>query len=244
MWGQCVRQEGEKDLPSWSKLLGWTLIGAVWILLSQVLPLQAWLVALMGWIDTHGTLGLVAFVFLYVPVCVLVFPDTVANLAAGMLWGVGWGTVAVSLGRGLGSAATFLIARRITRRWLARRMASDPRFAAVVQAIGKEGFKTVFLLRLCPLFPANVLNYALGITPVTFRAYVGATLLGMLPRTLLIAYVGSGTRTLGELAQGMPSAAAAPQVLYWAGLAATLLAAVYISRLAHRALKEATAAAA
>lgn len=60
-------------------------------------------------------------------------------------------------------------------------LAGQRKFKAVDSAIGRDGLKVVFLLRLSPLFPFSIGNYALGLSSVRLLDYVGATLVGILP---------------------------------------------------------------
>ena len=98
------------------------------------------------------------------------------------------------------AAATlaFVLGRTVARGWIARRIAGSPRFAAVDEAIGENGFRIVLLLRLSPLFPFNLLNYALGLTRLSLRDYVVASALGMLPGTILYVYLGSLVTSASE----------------------------------------------
>ncbi|HOZ45868.1 MAG TPA: TVP38/TMEM64 family protein [Candidatus Hydrogenedentes bacterium] len=225
----------------WPKLLVYFAVIGTWLILSRLLPLDEWFVALMGRIEAWGVWGLVAFVLLYVPCCVLMLPDLLPNAAAGAIWGVGVGAVAVSLGRVLGSTATFLLARTVAASWIERRTATDAKFAAVSEAIGREGFKVVVLLRLCPLFPVILLNYALGLTPVRLRTCAVATLLAMIPRTFVVAYVGSGARSLADLAAGEAEAQPAQLALFWGGLVASLIVVAILVVKARRMLNAALA---
>jgi uncharacterized membrane protein YdjX (TVP38/TMEM64 family) len=151
--------------------------------------------------------------------------------------------VYVFVGAVLGSTAAFLVSRHLAREAVARRIAGDARFAAVDRAIAGAGLKIVFLLRLSPLFPFNVLNYALGLTRVTLRDYFLASI-GMLPGTLLFVSYGVAIGSLAQVAAGMPvQRGGAGVVLFGLGLVATLLVTIYVTRLARRALAEATAGA-
>ena len=98
------------------------------------------------------------------------------------------------------------------------------------------------LLRLSPLFPFSLLNYVLGLTKVSFRDYVLGSWLGMFPATVLYVYLGSLVTSLGDLS-GSRSASGngATQALYWAGLGATIVVAVVVTRIARRALASALA---
>lgn len=221
------------------RVLVFLVIIAAWYGISFLLPLESWLLNMLARVGELGPWGPFVFILLYLPSCVLMFPDLLPNAAAGAVWGVGIGTVAVSLGRVLGSTATFLLTRGVAGGWAERKMASDPRFEAIAGAIGREGFRLVVLLRLCPMFPVIMLNYSLGLTPVTLRAYVLGTLIGMIPRTIFVAYLGSGTRSLFDPAGGGETISIHP-VFYWGGLALSLLVVAILAWRARRLINEAT----
>src|SRR5207249_440641 len=107
-------------------------------------------------------------------------------------------------------------------------------------AIGREGLKIVLLVRLSPIFPFTLLNYALGLTRVAVRDYVVGSLVGMLPGTLMYVYLGSLVTSLTELAAGRPSGGALQKVFYFGGLVATIAVTLYVTRVARRALADAT----
>ncbi|MGI9432994.1 MAG: TVP38/TMEM64 family protein, partial [Myxococcota bacterium] len=100
--------------------------------------------------------------------------------------------------------------------------------------VGNEGRKIAFLLRLSPAIPFNLLNYALGLTRISFRDYLIASV-GMLPGTLL--YVYSGT-LVGEVASGVELGRG---LLLGVGLVATAAVTIYVTVLARRALQSANA---
>lgn len=222
----------------WPRMLVFPVIIAGWYGLSRVIPLEIWLLDLLARVEGYGIWGPFIFILIYVPCCLLMFPDVLPNAAAGAIWGVGVGSVAVLFGRVLGSAATFLLVRHVAGRWIARRMAADAGFAAVSEAVGREGFRIVVLLRLCPLFPVIMLNYALGLTRVSLTAYAAGTFFGMIPRTVFVAYAGSGARSVAGLATGGEMDFAVHPVLYWAGLAASLTLVVVLAHTARRLIKE------
>jgi uncharacterized membrane protein YdjX (TVP38/TMEM64 family) len=205
-----------------------------------VLPLGAWLLAVLVWAEALGFWGPIVFMFLYVPACLLMFPDVMPNAAAGAIWGVWVGSLAVLAGRALGSMATFMLMRRVGRSRLERRMARDPRFHAVADAVAREGFRIVVLLRLCPIFPAIMLNYGLGLTRVSPGAFALGTFVGMIPRTLFVAYAGAGTRSVAEVVRGDGMAAPGQQAYTLAGVVVSLIVLVILARKARRLLQEAT----
>jgi uncharacterized membrane protein YdjX (TVP38/TMEM64 family) len=168
------------------------------------------------------------------------FAASLMTLAAGAIFGVTRGTLYVFVAALIGSCAAFLVARYLARGAVERRIADNPRFAAIDRAIGAEGRKIVLLLRLSPAFPFNLLNYALGLTRVRFGDYAVAAI-GMLPGTLLYVYLGRVVGDLAKLAGGVrPEHGAGQSLLLGIGLVATVVATVTVTRIARRALAEAT----
>jgi uncharacterized membrane protein YdjX (TVP38/TMEM64 family) len=191
------------------------------------------------WIDGLGPWGPAAFVLGYAAAVVGFVPGSLLTLAAGAIFGLAEGTALVFVAAVLGSTAAFLLSRTVARAAIARRVEGDPRFAAIDRAIEREGRRIVFLLRLSPVFPFTLLNYALGLTRVRLGDYLLASA-GMLPGTLLYVYSGKVAGDLATLAGG----AAVPRGAgYWAvvalGFAATLIVTILVTRVARRALREA-----
>jgi uncharacterized membrane protein YdjX (TVP38/TMEM64 family) len=139
----------------------------------------------------------------------------------------------------LGSTASFLIARYLARAAVERRIAGNPRFAAIDRAIGRDGLKITLLLRLSPAFPFSLLNYVLGLTRVSLRDYLIAAA-GMLPGTVLYVYTGKLAADVASAAAGGAAPEGARALLLGIGLLATAAVTVLITRVARRALAEAT----
>jgi uncharacterized membrane protein YdjX (TVP38/TMEM64 family) len=164
-------------------------------------------------------------------------PGSLLTLAAGAVFGIAEGTLWATLGALLGSSASFLIARYAARGWVERMLEGRPRFAAVDRAIGREGAKVVALLRLSPVFPYNLLNYALGLTRVKFWHYLAASL-AMIPGTLLYVYYGKVAGDVVTAAGGAGGKSVWEWVLLGVGLVATVAVTVLITRKAKAALTE------
>lgn len=190
----------------------------------------------MSWLDRLGEWRPVAFVLGYIIGTVAFVPGSLLTLAAGALFGLTEGVALAFIGAVLGSSAAFLISRlahRRVERWLAR----DERLAAINRVIAAQGRRVVFLLRLSPVFPYNLLNYLLGVSPVRFRDYLAASV-GMLPGTVLYVYSGKVVGDVAALVRG----ASAPRgpayyILLGVGLAATIAVAAIIARAARRELR-------
>lgn len=190
-------------------------------------------------IRSLGPWAPVIFVIAYTVAVVAFVPGSLLTLAAGALFGLAGGTLVAFLGAMIGSALAFLVARYGARARIERMLAGNERFAAIDRAIGTEGRKIVFLLRLSPVFPFNLLNYALGLTRVRFADYLLAGI-GMLPGTILYVYYGRVAGDAAALAGGYtPPRGAAYYLVLGAGLAATLVVTFLITKMARRALAEA-----
>lgn len=212
-------------------LAGLILVVAV-VALGRFLPLQEILRGALQRVANLGAWGPVLFVVLYVLATVFFLPGSILTLGAGAVFGVVWGSVYVSIGSTLGATAAFLVGRHLTRDAVERRLSAFPRFAAIDQAVAEQGWRIVGLARLSPVFPFALLNYAFGITRVRLGEYVLASWIGMMPGTVLYVYVGS----LAQSATGTRVRTAWEWSFYAAGLAATVLVTVLITRMARRAL--------
>jgi uncharacterized membrane protein YdjX (TVP38/TMEM64 family) len=201
------------------------------------LPVKHYLFSSLEWIQSLGHWGPLVLVFLYILACLLLLPGWILTVGAGFLFGLGWGLATVWAGASLGAMAAFLAGRTLARDWITRRITGKATFQAVDEAVGREGFKFVLLLRLSPLFPFNLLNYVLGLTRISFGRYALATLLGILPGSLMYVYFGSAARSLAEVAAGGHRNNAGLTLFFWAGLVATIAVAVLITRTANRTLK-------
>ncbi len=193
------------------------------------------------WIDSLGALGPVVFIAGYAAATVAFVPGSVLTLAAGAIFGLVQGSIYVLTAATIGATLAFLVARYAAREAVEQRLEGNPRFAAIDRAVGQQGLKIMLLLRLSPVFPFNLLNYALGLTKVRLGDYVLASI-GMLPGTVLYTYSGLVGGDVARLAGGTsPERSAAYYAVVGLGLAATVLVTTVITRTAKRALEDATA---
>ena len=190
------------------------------------------------WVDSLGFWGPLVYVAGYAVATVAFVPGSLLTLAAGAIFGLWKGTLVVIVGASLGASAAFLVARYLARARIEAKLESKPRFRSIDRAVAGQGLKIVFLLRLSPIFPFNLLNYALGLTKVRFRDYVIACL-GMIPGTFLYVYYGKALGSLAAVAGGAaPERGAADWALLGVGLAATLVVTTIVTRIARRALAQ------
>lgn len=190
---QCMTTTAtQPDKPASSKRWILYLVALALVLAAvRYFHLQDRLKPILDWVSGLGTWGPVIFIGLYVVATVLFIPGSVLTLGAGAVFGVLWGCVYVSIAATLGATCAFLVGRYLARDAIARRLEGNPRFAAVDQAVAREGWKIVLLTRLSPVFPFTLLNYAFGLTQVRLREYVLASWIGMMPGTVMYVYFGS-----------------------------------------------------
>jgi uncharacterized membrane protein YdjX (TVP38/TMEM64 family) len=221
----------------WFKLLALVLaLGAI-ALAEIFLDIPARLQEALVWIEKLGWAGIGAYIVLYVLACVLFVPGSILTLGAGLVFGVLKGSVIVSAAATLGAGAAFLFGRYLARGWISGLMKGNRIFQALDSAVAAEGGKIVFLTRLSPVFPFNLLNYAFGLTQVRFQDYIFASWLGMLPGTVLYVYLGSLAGDLAALGRARPRSQL-EWIFYGVGLLAALAVTGYVTRLAKNALKK------
>lgn len=205
-------------------------LGAAW----HFLPLKDWVKAFSEWVEQRGAFGYVIFIGAYAIATVLFFPGSLLTIGAGLAFGLWRGFLVVSAGSTLGASLAFLLARYLVRTRVEASAKNNPKFAAMDDAIGKEGWKMVAMLRLSPLLPFNLSNYLYGVTKIAFWPYVAASWVGMLPGTFLYVYLGAA----GKQASSGGDAGPWKWILLGAGLIATIIVTVWISRMAKKAVPE------
>lgn len=205
---------------------------------ALVLPVADWATAVFAWIDENRTISWAVFILMYIVSTVLLLPGSLLTLGSGFLFGLGYGFAIVSFASVVGASCAFLIGRFFARDWVASRLASLPKFAALDAAIKERGGLIVLLTRLSPIFPFNLLNYALGLTAVKFWTFVFVSWIGMMPGTVLYVYLGSIASDLTSLLAGDVGESPVGNWPLYVGLVATLVLTIVISRIATNALSD------
>lgn len=208
------------------------------VALAWRLPVRQWIVALADQVRGMGVWGVALFFMVYVLAVVALLPGSVFTLAAGFAYGPVGALLLVSPASVVGATLAFLLSRSTLRGWIQEQVAQYPKARALDRAIGKDSFRLILLLRLSPLIPFNVLNYALGLTDATVGRYILASFLGMLPGTWMYVYLGSLATTAAGLTEAARNGGTQRLVLTIAGRVAAVLVVVLVTRSARRALDE------
>ena len=216
----------------WPKVLIGIAVLAALLFAYKALPVQEYVTSFQDWVKGYGVVGWFIFIVVYALTAFALIPGSLRTLAAGVIWGLG-GFPIVIVGATIGSAISFLAARYLFKDRVQEKVAQYPKFRAVNEAIGEEGWKVVGLLRLSPALPFSLQNWFLGVTPVGFWPSQIATFFGIMPGTLLYVWIGSlGGQAAGD---GMSTA---KWVVGGLGIAATLLVTVIVTKKATAKLKE------
>jgi uncharacterized membrane protein YdjX (TVP38/TMEM64 family)/rhodanese-related sulfurtransferase len=148
--------------------------------------------ALDDWIGAAGAWAPIAYVAAYALATVAFVPGAVFGLAGGVLFGPAWGSLWNLAGATLGATLAFLVARYLAGDWIAR--TAGGRLQRLMAGVDAEGWRFVALVRLVPLFPFNLSNYALGLTRIPLLHYVVASFVFMAPGTIAYTWLGHAGR--------------------------------------------------
>ena len=213
----------------------WIILIIVLVAAAKYFNIQGLLKSALDSIAGLGAWGPVTFIVIYILATILFIPSSLLTLGSGAIFGVFWGSIYVSIGATIGASAAFLVGRYLVRGWVEKRIEGNSKFKAIDEAVAREGWKIVGLTRISPIFPFVLLNYAFGVTQVSFKDYFFPTWIGIIPGTILYVYVGSLASSLAPLREGHRTPV--EWVFYTVGLIATVLVTLYLTHIARKALE-------
>ena len=152
---------------------------------------QEWLSQAYQWLNSLGYFAYPAFVVIYLSTTLVGLPAIFLFLAAGSLFGFVPALIVVSFADTLGIAVCFFLGRTVARKRISKWIARRPQWDKFDRAVAKKGWKIVFLTRLSPIVPSNVLNYGFSLTKIDFWQYLFVSWLAMLPVISLYVYLAS-----------------------------------------------------
>jgi uncharacterized membrane protein YdjX (TVP38/TMEM64 family) len=166
----------------------------------------------------------ILFVLVYSLATALFVPGSILTVVGGALFGPLWGTLWNLSGATLGATLAFAVARYLGADWVTRR--AGERLARLIRGVEEEGWRFVAFVRLVPLFPFNLVNYAFGFTRIGLSEYLLASFVCMVPGAVAYTYLGYA---------GLEAASGRAGAVHKALLALALLAAVaFLPRLVRR----------
>ena len=155
--------------------------------------------ALVAWTDAHRFVAPALFLAVYAAVVLVSLPIGAAlSVVGGLLFGTTAGGALSVLGATLGAIGLFLVVRSAVAPALARR--GGKLIARIRPELERDGFLYLLAIRLVPAFPFWAVNLAAAACGMRLLPFAGATLLGIMPTTFVLASLGHGLG--GVLAQG------------------------------------------
>ncbi|MGC9504706.1 TVP38/TMEM64 family protein [Baaleninema sp.] len=159
-----------------------TAIGAYWLGGLDTRTVETWL-------ERAGIWAPILYIVLYTLGTLLLLPSTPLNLSGGAIFGPWVGTLWTSVGAVIAAIAAFTFTRTVGRTWAARRLAGS--WQAMDAEIRHGGTFYMFAIRLLPIIPYGLVNFAAGLTAIRFRDYLVGTLLGTVPGVFPFVMLGS-----------------------------------------------------
>ncbi|MCH7700897.1 MAG: VTT domain-containing protein [Planctomycetes bacterium] len=223
------------------KLISIVVIVIALFVIIRALPVDRAIDLVKVKADGLGVWGPLALGVVYVVAALAFVPGSALTLAAGAVFGLVWGTITVSVASTIAATLAFLIARYLARDKVAQQARKYPKFEAIDDAIGAEGWKIIAMLRLVPFMPYSLGNYLYGLTAIRFWPYVLASWLFMLPGTFMYVYLAHvGTEGLRSAAGAEQGRTPGEWALLGVGLLALIAVTGFVTRLARKALRERT----
>ena len=166
--------------------------------LGLVVGVSAWLLRIEDpvlymerLIEAWGPFAVLASIGLMVAHSFVPFPAEMLAIVNGMLFGPVWGTVITWMGAMLGAYLAFGLTRALGRRFV-KGMVPGRHWKAIESWSERHGGSALFIARLIPVISFNLINYAAGLTTISWWTFTWATGLGILPITLVSVLTGAG----------------------------------------------------
>jgi uncharacterized membrane protein YdjX (TVP38/TMEM64 family) len=204
------------------------------LLLCYALPVGDYIRATLHWLEELDPVtSSFLFMALYAVTVVTFLPAMLLSIGAGYVWGFWHALLLVNTGATAGSAMAFVLGKRVFKRTVESLVARYPLFAQVDKAFAQSGWKLIVLLRISPLTPYNVMNYAMAFTAIDVFTYTWASCIGMVPQTALTVYAGTVAKDLMNV-----SASDGDPTTVYVGVGLTILSAILIGWVVNRELRK------
>lgn len=198
-------------------------LATVLALAAWSLPLQDLLLEFLSWIRSLGWRGVGIFLVVYTVAVILLLPSSVLTIAAGVIFGGVRGFAISVIASMAGAAISFLLAKFSSEGWRTR-LRRREHFRVLEQAAREDGMRFVILMRLSPLFPFAIINYAMGLARVRTRDYMIGTFIGIIPSILLYIFLGTAAKNLAAVISTGDTDPGPAQYAFYTGLLLTISA--------------------
>ena len=148
------------------------------------------------YVNSFGKLAPIIYIIIFALVPLTLFPDSIIAIAGGLIFGLVKGYIYTAIGAILGATLSFYISRKLGRNFV-KKLAKE-KLDNVEEMINSNGFFIIFMLRLIPLFPFDIISYGAGLTSVKYKDFILATFLGTIPGILVFTNIGAQSVNMGS----------------------------------------------
>lgn len=183
------------------KIWGWGVIAAVAGLLylwhpeffrqSYAILRHGDIIALADYLRAFGIWGIAVAIGLFIVMTfTIVFPFMILSGAAGIVYGLFWGTVISWSGEVIGAVVMFVFARYFFRSSVEGWLEKSKYLKQANDYSAANGFKALLIARLLPLAPSGIITAVAAISKISWRDFLLATVAGKLPPVVIKVLVG------------------------------------------------------
>lgn len=148
------------------------------------------------YVNSFGKLAPIIYIIIFALVPLTLFPDSIIAIAGGLIFGLVKGYIYTAIGAILGATLSFYISRKLGRNFVKK--LTKEKLDNVEEMINSNGFFIIFMLRLIPLFPFDIISYGAGLTSVKYKDFILATFLGTIPGILVFTNIGAQSVNMGS----------------------------------------------
>ena len=148
------------------------------------------------YVNSFGKLAPIIYIIIFALVPLTLFPDSIIAIAGGLIFGLVKGYIYTAIGAILGATLSFYIFRKLGRNFVKK--LTKEKLDNVEEMINSNGFFIIFMLRLIPLFPFDIISYGAGLTSVKYKDFILATFLGTIPGILVFTNIGAQSVNMGS----------------------------------------------
>lgn len=154
------------------------------------------IVQIKEFVQGYGFFAPLVFILLFTIVPLTLFPDALLAIAGGLIFGLYEGSLYILIGALCGATLSFYIARYYGL-WIREKLKGE-KFLDMDRAVGENGFLIIFLLRLVPLVPFDIISYSAGFSSIKYKDFISASLIGMLPGVFVYANIGAKSLSINS----------------------------------------------
>ena len=176
--------------------LGILFLAIILVVIYKIYSLNLGSEEIKNYVQGFGKIGPLVYIIMFSLVPLTLFPDSVLAIAGGLIFGLFKGYIYTTIGALIGGTISFYISRYWGRE-VVKKLTKE-KLDKVEEMINNRGFIIIFILRLIPLLPYDVISYGAGLTAVKYKDFLLATLFGTIPGILVFTNLGAQTVNIGS----------------------------------------------